>query len=55
MGDNSRDDKAPLSEEVLAKADELQAEIRRKLSLLIVDPRTPETFRDAFTEVGEKP
>lgn len=50
MGDNSKDNSAPLSEQELAKADELQAEIRRKLSLLLADPRTPETFKDAFTE-----
>jgi len=43
MGDNSKDNSAPLSEEELAKAEELQAEIRRKLSLLLADPRTPET------------
>lgn len=53
MSDNSKDRSAPLSEEELAKANEILAEIRRKLSLLLADPRTPETFKDAFTEVGE--
>ena len=50
MGDNSE----PLSEQELAKAEELQAEVRRKLSILLADPRTPETFKDAFTGSGEK-
>ncbi len=53
MGDNSKDIGAPLSEQELAKADELQAEIRRKLSLLLADPRTPDSFKYAFTEGGE--
>ncbi len=47
LSDNSKDNSAPLSEEELARVEELLAEIRRQLSLLSADPRTPETFKVA--------
>jgi hypothetical protein len=48
MGDNKKENSETLSKEELAKAAELQAEVRRKLSLLLADPRTPEAFKKAF-------
>ncbi|MCB0332890.1 MAG: hypothetical protein KDD55_05275 [Bdellovibrionales bacterium] len=34
-----------------AKAEALQAEIRRKLTMLLNDPFTPESFKEAFVGI----
>lgn len=39
---------ADLSEQELAKATELKAEIRRKLEKLLENPRTPVSFKEAI-------
>jgi hypothetical protein len=48
------DSSAPLSEEELVELAELQAQIKRKLAIVLADPKTPETFKDAFMNNGEK-
>ena len=54
MGENNKENSEPLSEKELAKVEELQAEIRRKLSILLADPKTPKMFKDAFIKDGEE-
>jgi hypothetical protein len=48
MADDSKEQSERLSEQDRAKSERLQAEIKRKLSVLLSDPRTPETFKNAF-------
>lgn len=47
-------DNNQLSPQELAKAKALQAEIRRKLSILFADPSTPESFKSALNSTREE-
>ena len=52
MSDSGKDNAQQLSAEELVEARELQASIRKKLAILLADPRTPVTFKEAFTELN---
>jgi hypothetical protein len=43
-----------LLEQAIANPKELRAQIERKLAILLADPQTPQSFKEAFLETGEE-
>lgn len=51
---SSEENSHKLSPLEVLRAKELQVEVKRKLAILLADPRTPESFKKAFSDQGEK-